>query len=177
MEQGNEIGMDIGTKIAVVGVSASGKSIFARRLAAKIHLPLIHTDTIMWRPGWEYVGDAETVKKLQEESTSDQWIIEGFIEKAAFNVVLGRADTIVYLDYSRHIPAFRYIKRWIKHRNDPRPELEGCPEKFSFEFLKRVWDRKEVYRLNKFLQTMPDPEKVMRLKSPREAESFLLQVG
>ena len=169
--------MNIGRKVAIVGVSAAGKSIFGRRFAEKVRLPLTHTDRIMWKPGWEYIGDDETVRQLQEVSSGDEWVIEGFLEKSAFDPVLVRADSIIYLDYPRYIPAIRYIKRWLKHRKDPRPELEGCPEKFSLVFLKRVWDRKEVYRLNKFLQTMPNPEKVVRLKSPKEAEKLLRDVS
>lgn len=164
---------NLGAKIAVVGVSASGKSIFARKLADKTGLPITHTDEIMWRPGWNYIGDEETVRKLQEVSVSNFWLVEGFIEKEAFDAILNRADTIIYLDYPRHVAAWRYVKRWWKHRRNPRPELEGCPERFSFEFLKRVWDRKEVYWLNKFLEKMPNPEKMIRLKSPKDAEAFI----
>jgi adenylate kinase family enzyme len=163
----------LGKRIAVVGVSASGKSTFARRLAAKTNLPLTHIDAVMWKPGWDYIGDEETVRRLKETSQQEEWIIEGFIDKNALEAVLIRAESIIYLDYPRHIAAWRYIKRWLKHRKNPRPELEGSPEKFSFEFLKRVWDKKEVYRLNKFLKTMPDTDKVMKLTSPGNAEFFL----
>jgi adenylate kinase family enzyme len=165
--------MNPGKRIAVVGVSAAGKSVFARKLASKLTLPLIHTDTVMWKPGWEYVGDETTVERLKEIGQNQEWIIEGFVEKGAFDAVLNNADSIVYLDYPRYIPAWRYITRWLKHRKDPRPELEGCPEKFSIEFLKRVWNKKEVYRLNKFLEKLEDQHKVIKLKSPKAADAFL----
>ncbi|MEJ0053890.1 MAG: hypothetical protein WDN10_04175 [bacterium] len=163
----------LGKRIAVVGVSASGKSTFARRLATKTGLPLTHIDAVMWKPGWDYIGDEETVRQLKEISKQDEWIIEGFIDKNALEAVLTRAESIIYLDYPRYIPAWRYIKRWFKHRKNPRPELEGSPEKFSFEFLKRVWDKKEVYRLNEFIKKMPDTSKILRLKLPKEANTFL----
>ena len=164
----------LGKRIAVVGVSASGKSTFARKLAVKTGLPLTHVDAVMWKPGWDYIGDDATVKELTAISQRDTWLIEGFIDKNALAAVLGRADTIVYLDYPRHIPALRYIKRWFMHRKNPRPELAGCPETFSFEFLKRVWDRKEVYRLNRYIKSMPDADKIIRLRNPKDAEKFLL---
>lgn len=53
-------------KIIIVGVSASGKSTFSRKLAEKTNLPLIHMDAVMWRPGWEYLGDEYTNQKLYE---------------------------------------------------------------------------------------------------------------
>ena len=51
----------LGKKILIVGTSASGKSTFARKLAAKTKLPLIHIDSIMWQPGWDYIGDTEAI--------------------------------------------------------------------------------------------------------------------
>lgn len=163
----------LGKRIVVVGVSASGKSTFARKLATKINLPLVHIDSVMWKPGWDYIGDDATLQKLAEISAQDEWIIEGFINKNALQNVLGRAETVIYLDYPRYIPAWRYITRWLTHRKNPRPELEGSPETFSFEFLKRIWDKKEVYRLNKYIQTMPDPEKIIWIQHPKEADRFL----
>lgn len=168
--------MNLGKKIAIVGVSAAGKSIFARKLAGRIQLPLTHIDTVMWKPGWEYIGDEETVRQLQELSSRESWIIEGFIEKEAFDAVLGRADAVIYLDYPGYVPAWRYIKRWLKHRKSPRPELKECPETFSLSFFTRVWKRKEVYWLNRFLEEMPESGKVIRLKSPKEAETFLQNI-
>jgi len=163
----------LGKRIVVVGVSASGKSTFARKLAAKTNLPLTHIDAVMWKPGWDYIGDEATVRRLKEISQQGEWIIEGFIDKNALESVLTRAESVIYLDYPRYIPAWRYIKRWLKHRKNPRPELEGSPEKFSFEFLKRVWDKKEVYRLNKFIKTLADTSKIMILNSSKEAEKLL----
>lgn len=165
--------MNLENKIAIVGVSASGKSTFARSLAAKTNLPLTHMDAVMWQPGWNYIGDEETIRKLNEVSSQEKWIIEGYIDKGAYETVFSQADTIVYLDYPRHVAAWRYIKRWFKHRKHPRPELEGSPEKFSFTFLKLVWEKREVYHLNNFLQKMSHQEKILKLTSPRKAKTFL----
>ena len=164
---------NLGTKIVVLGVSASGKSTFARSLATKIQLPLIHIDEIMWNPGWQYIGDEETVRRIEEVSEQDGWIIEGYIEKGARVELFNKADTLLYLDYPAWLPALRYIKRWWQHRKDSRPELPGCPETFSFEFLKRVYLKKEVYRLEQLFKDGNYDEKIIHLKSPNETASFL----
>lgn len=156
-----------------MGVSASGKSVFSRELGRRTGLPVTYIDTLMWKPGWNYVGDEATIKLLDEVSKRSEWIIEGFIEKEAQPFMLERANTIIYLDYPSIVSAWRYIKRSWKHRKDPRPELEGSPDKFSFEFLIRIWEKKEVYWLNKSLATMADQTKLMRLTSPQQAECFL----
>ena len=106
----------LGKRTVVLGVSASGKSTFARVLANKTDLPLIHIDQIMWKPGWQYIGDEETVRRIKEVSGNEEWIIEGYIEKGARVELFNQADTILYLDYPAWIPALRYIKRWWQHR-------------------------------------------------------------
>lgn len=163
----------LGTKIVVLGVSAAGKSTFARSLAKKTFIPIMHMDMHMWQPGWNYVGNEATVAIIKEAAKRDRWIIEGYIEKEAREELFDRADTILYLDYPAWLPALRYIKRWWTHRNNPRPELPGCPEKFSFEFLIRVYKKKEVYRLEQLFKSGKWDNKIIKFKTPKEAELFL----
>ncbi len=163
----------IGNKVVILGVSASGKSTFARKLGKKTGLPVTYIDALMWKPDWQYIGDEETVRLIKEASEKEAWITEGYIEKGARVELFTKADAIVYLDYPAWLPAFRYIKRWIKHRNNPRPELPGCPEKFSFEFFVRVYKKKEVYRLEQLFKQHDWNTKIIRLKSPAKADLFL----
>lgn len=164
---------NIGTKIVVVGVSASGKTTFAKKLSVKVGLPVFIMDEFMWKPGWNYIGDEETRKKLEEISFGEKWIIEGYITKGLRKFIFDKADTIVYLDYSRFVASWRYLRRWFAHRKNPRPELPGSPEKFSFKFLKLVWTKGEAISLNRFLAEVENKEKIVTLKSPREARGFL----
>lgn len=173
----NFVQRNLGNKIVVVGVSASGKSVFARKLAQKINIPLIFVDAIMWQTGWSYIGDAETAKKLDEESSKPKWIIEGYIVKEVRNVIFERADSIIYLDYHPLVASLRYIQRWWMHRKNPRPELAGSPEKFSWKFLRLVWTKGETVSLNRFLAQSKDQNKIITLCSPKEAKRFLSSVG
>lgn len=163
----------IGTKILVVGVSAAGKTTFSRKLADITGLPLILMDSIIWKPGWEWVDDDVIVKRLDEESAKPRWIIEGYITKEAGSFLFDRADTIIYLDYSPWAASWRYVRRWWKHRREPRPELEGSPEKFSFTFLKLIWTKGEAISLNKFLAKIEDQRKILTFLSPDAADDFL----
>ncbi len=160
-------------KIVVLGVSASGKSTFARKLSIKLNIPLTLIDSIMWKPGWKYVGDEEIQKSIEKISTGDEYILEGYITKNARKKLFDEADTLIYLDYPGFISAIRYIKRWWKHRKLPRPELVGSPEKFSFKFLKLVYTKGESYSLNKLLNEGVYDNKIIRLKSPKQAALFL----
>ncbi len=164
---------ELGNKIVVLGVSASGKSTFARALAIKTQLPLIHMDAIMWKPNWEYAGDEETVRRIKEVSEQDSWIIEGYIDKTVRVDLFNKADAILYLDYPGWLSAWRYIKRCFKHRTNPRPELPGSPEKFNFNFLKIVFTKGEVYKLEKLFKEYDWDKKIIRFKSPKEAKLLL----
>lgn len=157
----------------VVGVSASGKSTFTRKLAAITQLPPIFVDTIFWKPGWTYIGDEAAAKELDIISRADKWIIEGYMIPEIKEVLFTRADTIIFLEYSRFLTVFRYIKRWFQHRKDPRPELNGNTERLRFKMIKRIWQKKEVAALNVFLERAEFKKKVIRLHSPRETEVFL----
>lgn len=163
----------LGKKIVIVGVSASGKSTFARKLSEKTKLPLFLMDSIMWNPGWEYRGDTETVRKLEEISAGDVWIIEGYISKEARTFIFDRADTIIYLDYPPIVATIRYLKRWFQHRKEPRPELEGSPDKFDWKFMKLIWTKGEAISLNRFLSEIKDPSKIIKLTSTKQAKALL----
>jgi adenylate kinase family enzyme len=155
-------------KILIVGPSASGKTTLARKLSKELDLPLFLMDQFMWKPGWEYIGDDETLKILEDISAKDSWVLEGYITKKARSLIFEKADTIIYLDYSRWKLIWQYLSRWYKHRKNPRPELEGSPEKFNFGFLKLIWTKGECITLDKFLSEIKDKEKIIRVKNSKE---------
>ncbi|MBU6321428.1 MAG: topology modulation protein [Patescibacteria group bacterium] len=163
----------LGKRIVVVGVSASGKSTFARKLAERTNLPLIHMDAIWWKPGWVEVSEEEATRQLEALTQRDEWVIEGYIPDEARPFVFERAESIVYLDYPRMMGAFRYIRRWWKHRKNPRPELKGSPEKFSWKFLKLVWSKGEAISLDTSLTEVAEQKKIRVIKKPQEAANLL----
>lgn len=163
----------LGKKIIIVGVSASGKTSLARALGVAVGIEPILMDEIMWKPGWEYVGDDNVVQQLDQLSVGEKWVIEGYISKKARTFLFDRADTIIYLDYPRAIATWRYIKRWWCYRKDARPELLGSPDHFSFTFLKLVWTKGEAISLKKFLDAVEDRDKIIRLTSPKETRDLL----
>lgn len=160
-------------KIVIVGVSASGKSSFARKLSEKLQIPVTHMDEIMWNPGWEYIGDEKTVAAINEAVKKEDFIIEGYIDKAARVNLFNAADKILYLDYPGWLSAFRYVKRALKHRKNPRPELPGSPDKFSFKFLKLVYTKGEVWKLETLFKQNDWSDKIVRFKNSHEAAEYL----
>src|SRR5438034_5341261 len=86
----------IGHRVLVDGMMGSGKSTFARALAARTGLPLIHLD-VHWNPGWVRPSDDEWRYRQRALLAGEAWIIDGnYNETLALQ--LERAETIVFLD-------------------------------------------------------------------------------
>ncbi len=159
-------------RIAIIGISASGKSVLAREIASKTGLPLVHMDQLFWKGNWEAVPEAEYLKKHQEIIQQDKWIIEGYVEENMADR-LKRADQIIYLDYSGPVSALRLVLRWLKHRKQARPELpKEALEEWKHETFWKVLRRKERIRIENALEAAGRPP-VIRIKSPRELKIFL----
>jgi len=112
------------TKICLIGISGVGKSYWARKLSARLHLPLVHYDTLCWEKNWTEVEERVVYAKLRKELQRDAWILEGYIAPAA-KERLEAADVVLYLDYPGWRAALGGLRRWWQHRKNPRPERPG----------------------------------------------------
>lgn len=166
-----------GNKVLIIGVSAVGKTNFATKLGKKLGRKVTHMDAIIWKPGWEYIGDDASNEKLEALSRKNQWIIEGYIATAGRTGLFNLADTIIYLDYNSFLSTWRYIKRWWTHRKTPRPELPGSPEKFSFKFLWLIFSKGETKNIDRLLEEAKKTERLITLHSPKEADMFLKEIS
>ena len=67
----------IGHRVLVDGMMGSGKSTFARALAARTGLPVIHLDVHYWKPGWVRPSDDEWRERQRALLAGKAWIIDG----------------------------------------------------------------------------------------------------
>lgn len=163
-------------RIAIIGIGASGKSVFARKVAERTKLPLFYMDRLFWKGNWKAVPEEEYLKKHQELVKKDSWIIEGYIEENMANR-LSRADIVLYLDYPGWLCAWRVIKRWLMHRKVSRFELpKEALEKFSRKFIWIVFTRAERIGIEKSL-SIAKPARVIRFRNTSDSDRFLLGQG
>jgi adenylate kinase family enzyme len=81
-----------------VGLAGCGKSTLGRRLSASSRCPLVELDDLFWDPGWQ-TADLEVFRTRTAEATAgEHWVACGSYLSRAGDLLLSRADTIVWLD-------------------------------------------------------------------------------
>lgn len=125
-------------RIVVIGNAGSGKSTLAIRLADRLHLPVLHLDTVFWLPGWVKAPQEAMEKAHHEWLPKPQWIIDGNYRRQ-LDDRLAHADTVFFLRYPTLISLFRAIRRAVLYRHRSRPDITaGCDEKFDAEFFRWI---------------------------------------
>ena len=161
-------------RIMIIGCGGAGKSTLARSLGEKTGLPVIHLDKLFWKPGWVSLSREEFDLVHQGAIEQEKWIIDGNFDRTMAQR-MDRCDAVIYLDFSRWACVMGVLKRIITTYGTVRPDMgEGCPERFSLEFLVWVWNfnknkRENIYNL---LNQHPDKE-VHILKNRRSVRKFL----
>jgi adenylate kinase family enzyme len=124
----------------VIGSGGAGKSTFARELAMRTGLPLIHLDLHYWKSGWVPTPRDEWAEHVRQLSSGDAWIIDGNYG-GSLSIRVQRCDAIVFFDLPRLSCLRGILQRWLVHQFNPRPDLpKGCPEKMDMTFLRWVWN-------------------------------------
>ena len=166
-------------RIAIVGCSGGGKSTLARALGARLGLPIVHMDTLFWKPGWTH-SDPELFRLAVEAAAKGEaWIIDGnFI--SASTAHLARADTVIWLELPRALCLWRAVWRALSAFGAARSDLApGCPEKIDFAFYRYIWnwDRLTRPRMSAALLVCSSEVCVIRLGSDQEVAQFLTRMN
>ena len=155
-------------RVLVIGPCGSGKSTFARELAPRMGLPLVHMDQLGWQAGWIETEKAELHARLADAVAQDEWLIEGNYG-STLAPRLERADTVIYLDFPIRLCFWRLVKRIITHRGQSRPDMpDGCPERFDPAFFWYVMNWNTGPRVRTEAMLAGYKGNLVRLANPRE---------
>lgn len=123
-------------RISIVGSAGSGKSTLAGTLSTRLLSPLIELDALYWRPGWQPTPLAEFHAKVAAALAGERWIVCGNYGNVR-DLVWGRADTVIWLDYPLPFIFYRlYCRTWRRIRT--QEELwGGNRESWRAQFLSR----------------------------------------
>lgn len=168
-------------RAAVVGVTGSGKTTLARQLSQQLKIPHVELDALYWGPNWT-PRPAEAFAQLVDAAVQDEtWVADGNYS-AVRNRVWGRANLLVWLDYS--LPRiFWQLTGRIWRRALTQEELwSGNRERGWPHFITRdslyLWALKTYGRRRKEYAALPQrPEyahlAVVRLKAPADTARWL----
>lgn len=168
-------------RIAVVGVTGSGKTKLAERIASRLKITHIEIDSVYWEENWEPISLEVFRQQIDTETRRDSWVMDGNYSKVR-DLVWGRADVLVWLDFPLLLVFWRLLKRSLSRIRSRETLWHGNRETFRGMFLSRdslfLWllksypHQKKAYPL---LVTEPlyNHLELVRLKSPREVENWL----
>lgn len=176
-------------RVVVIGSSGSGKSTFARRLAAACDLTRIELDALNWGPGWmdrSQVAPEDFVRLVDEATSGDRWVTDGNY-RAAMVVTLPRATHLVWLDYSRAVVMRRVLWRSLVRALGRRELWPGTGNTEEFRRwldpghpIRWAWDT-YARRHAQYEALLADPRtshlQAHRLRTPRAAAPLIARLA
>ncbi len=174
-------------RIYIFGSSGVGKSTLGKNLSVALKIPHIELDAIHHQANWQPLDSDEFRRRVSEVVQQDMWIIDGAYSTVR-ELVLSRADTIIFLDYSRSRIAFQILKRtftrillrtelWNGNRERWRNFFSLDPEKSVLlwsltNFQKR---RTQSFEIESNLSLPANIR--LRFKHPRETKTWLESIN
>lgn len=168
-------------RILIYGVTGSGKTTLARRLADASHIAWHSVDDLTWNPAWVPVPEDEQRRRIQRICQEPEWILDTAYG-AWLDLPFDRAQRIVALDYPRWVSLQRLMRRTLARLFDGREVCNGNRESLRNVFSRDsiiVWHFKSFDRKRQRIRGWADnpiAPPVTRLRSPRQAEGWLDEV-
>lgn len=172
------------TRIVVIGATGSGKTTFARAVAARGGHRFCDLDDLHWLPAWQ-ARDKESFRQLAAEAAAgERWVICGNYSVVR-PVVWPRAAAIIWLDYPFYLVFWRLLTRSLRRLWDKNTICNGNTESLRL-FLSKdsimIWLFKSYWKHRRQYGEIFSgggdaglcPHGVyIRLKSPAAAMHFL----
>jgi adenylate kinase family enzyme len=166
--------------VMIIGCAGAGKSTLARDVHAATGLPLVHLDANFWQAGWREPPEEAWAARVAQLAAAPAWVMDGNYG-GTMALRIERADTIVFLDYPRHLCLARLARRVATWRGRTRPDTApGCPEILpDWAFLRWIWRYRKVNRpgiLNQLAAARAAGKRVWCFTSPAETAAWLARL-
>jgi len=129
-------------RYVVVGTSGSGKTTFARKLAAVLDIPCMELDSFHWGPNWTPRPLDEFVQAVEQAASDRAWVMDGNYS-AVRPIVWSRATHVIWLNFDRTTVFGRILRRSLWRTVSREKLWSGNRESFRRTFFSRdsilVW--------------------------------------
>jgi adenylate kinase family enzyme len=172
----------VADRVLIYGVTGSGKSTMARRVAELTGLPWHAVDDLTWEPGWVAVPPDEQRRRIERICAGEQWVLDSAYGSWR-DVVLSRADLIVALDYQRWRSLGRLARRTVARALDRRLICNGNTESFRQVFSRDsiiAWHFRSFDQARSLMRAWaadPAGPPVILMPSPAAARRWLAGLG
>ncbi len=170
-------------RIVVVGTSGSGKTTLTRQLGALLSIPTVELDALHWEPNWTPAPLAMLRERVDVALSGDAWAVDGNYSKVR-DLTWGRADTIVWLDYSLWIVMTRVMWRTFTRIFSRKELWNGNRERLGNTFFSKesilLWAL-QTHQKNQrtYTELTSQPEyahlRIVRHRSPRATRTWLAE--
>lgn len=174
-------------KVCVIGISGSGKTTFATRLAEETQISHHELDLMNWRSNWYDRSKLDTEAFKQDVIAAvagDNWVIAGGY-RLVRPIIFSNAKTVVWIDLPFYLTLYQVFKRSLKRAVDKAPILNGNRENFARWFSKGHPLYFVLFKFKKkrrdFERLLAQPEwehlEVIRCKNRRQVELTLRELS
>ena len=141
-----------------MGCSGSGKSTFAKRLEEELGYPVIELDNFFHLPNWQQkpyeLFKSEVSDSLERSlKLADGWIVDGNYLSKLGDLIISRADVVIWFNFPKAKVMSRIIKRslrraltqeelWNGNRESILNLLRWSPEK---NIIRWTWTQHAAY--------------------------------
>lgn len=161
----------------IASASGNGKTTLGRELARRLGVPFVELDALVHGPGWVETANDELRAALEPVLARDGWVVDGTYRGKLGDLVLERADTVVWLDLPVRVWLPRLLRRTLRRIRGVEPLWNDNRESLRSAFWGRrslfVWAFRQHFRRRRVYPHELARFPVVRLRSPREVERWL----
>jgi adenylate kinase family enzyme len=165
------------TRIAVVGTTCVGKTTVAKRLAERHGVPHVELDALHWGPGWSEPSAEEFRERVQEATAGEEWVADGGYHGKLGDLVLERAELVVWLDPPLPTVLRRLGSRTVRRVRSGEELWGGNHETWRGAFFARdslfLWALKTHRPRRARYEERLAGYNLVRLRSARETQDWL----
>ncbi len=171
-------------RISIIGTSGSGKTTLAREISQRLAIPHVELDKLHWEPNWVEVPNDVMRERVSQAVSGNTWVIDGNLNSQESDIVWGKADTVVWLDYSFPVVISRVVWRTFRRVVTQQEVCNGNRETWKTTFSRDsiiLWVLQTYHkRRREYPLLLKKPEyahlQVVHLHSPKAAQDWLVNL-